>query len=307
LGIAALEDKIVQQAVVSLLEQIYEEDFLGFSYGFRPGRGPHSALDALTVAIERMPVKWILDADIRGFFDNVDHEWVMKFVQHRVADQRILRLIQKWLRAGVSENGQWSDTKVGTPQGAVVSPLLANLYLHYVYDLWAHAWRRKVARGAVVTVRYADDFVVGFQYREDAERFQKELRDRLAKFGLELNTDKTRLIEFGRWAERDRKRRGEGKPETFNFLGFTHSCDRHRKGYFALWRKTTRKRMQAKLKQIKQQLQQRRHEPIPVVGKWLRQVVTGYYNYHAAWKPHQSFAISRATWSHLATPTAAAR
>lgn len=193
--------------MVSLLEPIHEEDFLGFSYGFRPGRGPHAALDALTVSIERMPVKWILDADIRGFFDNVDHEWVMKFVQHRVADRRILRLIQKWLKAGVSEDGQWSETKIGTPQGAVVSHLIANIYLHYVYDLWVHAWRRKVARGAVVTVRFADDLVVGFQYREDAERFQKELQARLAKFGLELNTDKTRLIEFGRRAERDRTRR----------------------------------------------------------------------------------------------------
>lgn len=302
LGIAALEDKIVQQAVVSLLEQIYEEDFLGFSYGFRPGRGPHAALDALTVSIERMPVKWILDADIRGFFDNVDHEWIMKFVQHRVADRRILRLIQKWLRAGVSENGHWSETKIGTPQGAVISPLLANLYLHYVYDLWVHAWRRKVACGAVVTVRYADDLVVGFQCREDAERFQKELQNRLAKFGLELNTDKTRLIEFGRRAERDRKRRREGKPETFNFLGFTHSCGRHRNGYFALWRKTNRKRMVAKLKQIKQQLQQRRHEPISVVGKWLHQVVTGYYNYHAVPGNLTSLSLFRARlgriWRH---------
>lgn len=299
LGIAALEDKIVQQAAVSLLEPIYEEDFLGFSYGFRPGRGPHAALDALTVFIERMPVKWILDADIRGFFDNVDHEWAMKFVQHRVADRRVLRLIRKWLKAGVSEDGQWSETKIGTPQGAVISPLLGNIYLHYVYDLWVHAWRRKVARGAVVTVRYADDLVVGFQYREDAERFQKELSERLAKFGLELNTDKTRLIEFGRRAERDRKRRGEGKPETFNFLGFTHSCGRHRKGFFSLWRKTTRKRMVAKLKQIKQQLQQRRHEPIPVVGKWLQQVVTGYYNYHAVPGNLTSLSLFRARLSRI--------
>jgi RNA-directed DNA polymerase len=299
LGIAALEDKIVQQAVVILLEQIFEEEFLGFSYGFRPGRGPHAALDALTVSIERMPVKWILDADIRGFFDNVDHEWVMKFVQHRVADRRILRLIQKWLKAGVSENGPWSETKMGTPQGAVVSPLIANIYLHYVYDLWVHAWRRKMARGAVVVVRYADDTVVGFRYREDAERFQKELQERLAKFGLELNTDKTRLIEFGRWAEQDRKRRGEGKPETFNFLGFTHSCGKHRKGYFALWRKTTRKRMAAKLKQIKQQLRQRRHEPIPSVGKWLQQVVTGYYNYHAVPGNLDSLTLFRARLSRL--------
>jgi RNA-directed DNA polymerase len=247
LGIAALEDKIVQQAVGVLLNQIYEEDFLGFSYGFRPGRGPHAALDALNVAIERMPVKWVLDADIRGFFDQVDHEWTLKFVQHRLADRRILRLIQKWLRAGVSEDGQWSETKVGTPQGAAISPLLANIYLHYVFDLWVHAWRRKVARGVMIAVRYADDLVVGFQHREDAERFQREFKERLAQFGLELNADKTRLIEFGRQAERDRKRRGEGKPETLDFLGFTHFCGKHREGYFALWRKTTRKRLVAKL------------------------------------------------------------
>ena len=223
----------------------------------------------------------------------------MKFVQHRVADRGILRLIQKWLKAGVSENGQWSETKMGTPQGAVVSPLIANIYLHYVYDVWVHAWRRKMARGAVVVVRYADDTVVGFRYREDAERFQKELQERLAKFGLELNTDKTRLIEFGRWAEQDRKRRGEGKPETFNFLGFTHSCGKHRKGYFALWRKTTRKRMAAKLKQIKQQLRQRRHEPIPSVGKWLQQVVTGYYNCHAVPGNLDSLTLFRARLSRL--------
>jgi RNA-directed DNA polymerase len=280
LGIAALEDKIVQQAVVVVLEPIYEEDFLGFSYGFRPGRGPHAALDALNVAIERMPVKWVLDADIRGFFDHVDHEWMLKFVQHRVADRRILRLLRKWLRAGVSENGQWSETKVGTPQGAVISPLLANIYLHYVFDLWVHAWRRKVARGAMIAVRYADDLVVGFQHREDAERFQKEFQERLAKFGLELNAEKTRLIEFGRKAERDRKQRGEGKPETLDFLGFTHYCGKHREGYFALWRKTSRKRLVAKLQRLKQQLRVRRHEPIAVVGQWLQRVVNGFYNYH---------------------------
>jgi RNA-directed DNA polymerase len=299
LGIAALEDKIVQQAVVSLLEPIYEEDFLGFSYGFRPGRGPHMALDALSVAIERTPVKWILDADIRGFFDNVNHEWVMKFVQHRVADRRILRLIQKWLRAGVSEDGQWSETEIGTPQGAVSSPLIANVYLHCVYDLWVHAWRRKVAHGAVAVVRYADDTVVGFQHRDDAERFVKELQKRLAKFGLELNSDKTRLIEFGKRAERDRKRRGEGKPEAFNFLGFTHYCGKHKKGYFAVWRKTTRKRMVAKLALIKQQLRRRRHEPIPLVGKWLQQVVTGYYNYHAVPGNLESLSLFRVRLSRL--------
>ena len=224
LGIAALEDKIVQQAVVTILNQIYEVDFKGFSYGFRPGRSPHQALDALNVGIHRKRVNWVLDADIRGFFDNMSHEWTMKFVEHRVADRRILRLIQKWLKAGVSEDGQWSETKVGTPQGAVVSPLLANVYLHYVFDLWVEAWRKKVAKGDVIVVRYADDLVVGFQHRTDAERFLREFRERLAKFGLELHPDKTRLIEFGRFAVRNRKQRGEGKPETFTFLGFTHYC-----------------------------------------------------------------------------------
>src|ERR1017187_6933645 len=224
LGIAALEDKIVQQAVVTILNEIYEVDFQGFSYGFRPGRSPHQALDALSVGLHRKRVNWVLDADIRGFFDQMSHEWTMKFVQHRVADPRILRLIQKWLKAGVSVDGQWSETKVGTPQGAVVSPLLANLYLHYVFDLWVEAWRKKVAKGDCIVVRYADDLVLGFQYRTDAERFLREFRERLAKFGLELHADKTRLIEFGRFAARDRKQRGEGKPETFTFLGFTHLC-----------------------------------------------------------------------------------
>src|ERR1700733_2340677 len=224
LGIASLEDKVVQQAVVTVLNEIYEADFRGFSYGFGPGRSQHQALDALNVGIQRKRVNWILDADIRGFFDHLSHEWTMKFVQHRVADQRILRLIQKWLKAGVSEDGQWSETMVGTPQGAVVSPLLANVYLHYVFDLWVEAWRRKVATGDVVVVRYADDLVVGFQYRTDAERFLREFRERWAKFGLELHPEKTRLIEFERFAAQDREKRGEGKPETFTFLGFTHYC-----------------------------------------------------------------------------------
>jgi len=209
LGIAALEDKIVQQAVVTVLNQIYEADFQGFSYGFRPGRSPHQALDALTVGIQRKRVNWVLDADIRGFFDNMSHEWTMKFIEHRAADRRILRLIQKWLKAGVSEDGQWSETKLGTPQGAVVSPLLANVYLHYVFDLWVEVWRKKVARGHVIVVRYADDLVLGFQHRADAERFQSEFQERLAKFGLELHPEKTRLIEFGRFAVRNRKQRGE--------------------------------------------------------------------------------------------------
>ena len=261
LGIAALEDKIVQQAVVTILNQIYEVDFKGFSYGFRPGRSPHQALDALTVGIQRKRVNWVLDADIRGFFDNLSHAWTMKFIEHRVADQRILRLIRKWLKAGVSEDGQWSETKLGTPQGAVASPLLANVYLHYLFDLWADVWRKKVAKGDVVVVRYADDLVVGFQHRTEAERFLKEFRERLAKFGLELNPAKTRLIEFGRFAARDRKQRGEGKPETFTFLGFTHYCgQRHKSGTFTVWRITAKKRMVAKLKAIKVELQRRMHE-----------------------------------------------
>src|SRR5215831_11958234 len=282
LGVAALEDKIVQQAVVTVLNQIYETDFKGFSYGFRPGRGPHQALDALTVGIQRKRVNWVLDADIRGFFDNMSHEWTMKFIEHRVADRRILRLIQKWLKAGVSEDGQWSETKVGTPQGAVVSPLLANVYLHYVFDLWVGAWRKKIAKGEVIVVRYADDLVVGFQNRADAERFLLEFRDRLARFGLELHPDKTRLIEFGRFAVRNRKRRGEGKPETFTFLGFTHFCGNlTSSGAFNVWRITAKKRMAAKLKAIKAELQTRKHHRTSEVGTWLRRVVQGYYQYHA--------------------------
>jgi group II intron reverse transcriptase/maturase len=282
LGIAALEDKIVQQAMVTILNQIYEVDFKGFSYGFRPGRSPHQALDALVVGLERKKVNWVLDADIRGFFDNMSHEWTMKFIEHRVADRRILRLIRKWLKAGVSEDGQWSETKRGTPQGAVISPLLANVYLHYVFDLWAEVWRRKAARGDVIIVRYADDLVMGFQQRADAVRFLEEFKERLAAFGLELHPEKTRLIEFGRYAARDRKRRGEGKPETFNFLGFTHHCGRrHKTGTFTVWRITAKQRMVAKLKAIKAELQRRKHDRTSQVGAWLRKVVTGYYQYHA--------------------------
>src|SRR5271167_3438320 len=282
LGIAALEDKIVQQAVVTILNQIYEVDFKGFSYGFRPGRSPHQALDALTVGIQRKRVNWVLDADIRGFFDNMSHEWTMKFVEHRMADRRILRLIQKWLKAGVSEDGQWSESKVGTPQGAVVSPLLANVYLHYVFDLWIEAWRQKVATGDVIVVRYADDLVVGFENRTEAERFLKAFRERLAKFGLELHPEKTRLIEFGRFAAQDREKRGVGKPETFTFLGFTHHCGKRRSnGSFIVWRKTAKKRMVAKLHALKAELRLRMHEPIADVGAWLRKVVNGYYRYHA--------------------------
>jgi RNA-directed DNA polymerase len=282
LGITALEDKIVQQAVVTILTQIYEEDFRGFSYGYRPGRSPHYALDALSVALTRKRVNYVLDCDIRGFFDTLSHEWLVKFLQHRVADPRILRLIQKWLRAGVSEESQWSETTVGVPQGAVVSPLLANVYLHYVFDLWVEAWRTRTAQGAVVVVRFADDVVLGFEHRSEAERFLAAMRDRLHQFGLELHAEKTRLIEFGPHAIANRKQRGEGKPETFDFLGFTHMCERHRKtGYFTVRRKTARKRMVAKLKAIQQQLRQRRHEPTAQTGQWLTSVVQGYFNYHA--------------------------
>jgi RNA-directed DNA polymerase len=282
LGIAALEDKIVQQAVVTILNQIYEVDFKGFSYGFRPGRNPHQALDALTVGIQSKRVNWVLDADIRGFFDNLSHEWAIKFVEHRVADPRILRLIQKWLKAGISEDGQWSESKVGTPQGAVASPLLANMYLHYVFDLWVEAWRKKVVRGDMIVVRYADDLVVGFESRAEAERFLEMFRERLAKFGLELHAEKTRLIEFGRYAEQNRKRRGEGKPETFTFLGFTHYCGKRRSdGSFIVWRKTAKKRMVAKLHVVKAELIRRKHDPSAQVGEWLKKVVQGYYQYHA--------------------------
>jgi len=282
LGIAALEDKVVQQAVVTILNQIYEVDFKGFSYGFRPGRSPHQALDALVVGIERKKVNWILDADVMGFFDNLSHEWALKFIEHRVADQRILRLIRKWLKAGISEDGQWSKTDKGTPQGAVISPLIANVYLHYLFDLWADVWRRKEAKGDVIIVRYADDVVLGFQQRADAVRFLEAFKERLAKFGLALNPDKTRLIEFGRYAARDRSRRGEGKPETFNFLGFTHFCgQRHKTETFTVWRITAKKRMVAKLKAIKAELQRRKHDRTSQTGAWLRSVVTGYYQYHA--------------------------
>jgi len=282
LGIAALEDKIVQQAVVTVLNQIYEEDFVGFSYGFRPGRSQHQALDALWVGIMRKKVNWILDADVRGFFDNLSHEWMVKFIEHRIADRRIVRLIQKWLRAGVSEEGKWSRAEVGTPQGAVASPLLANIYLHYAFDLWVKHWRKHQATGDVIVVRYADDIVMGFENHADAERFLQEWKDRLRKFGLELHPDKTRLIEFGRHATENRKQRGEGKPEVFNFLGFTHMCGKTRKtGRFIVKRKTIRKRLSAKLGELKEELRRRWHQPVAEVGKWLRTVVQGYFNYHA--------------------------
>jgi RNA-directed DNA polymerase len=281
LAIAALEDKVVQAATVSILNQIYEEDFLGFSYGFRPGRSQHNALDALAVAIEQKKVNYILDCDVRSFFDTLDKSWLLQFVEHRVADRRILRLIQKWLKAGVLEDGIWSNPETGTPQGSVASPLLANIYLHYAFDLWVNAWRQKWAQGEVIVVRYADDIVLGFQYQTDADRFRENLAERLRKFGLELHPDKTRRIEFGRFAELNRKKRGEGKPESFDFLGFTHISGKDRKGDFSLKRKTIAKRMRAKLQDIKQELRRRMHDPVEQTGKWLKSVMQGYFNYHA--------------------------
>lgn len=281
IGIAALEDKIVQQALILVLSAIYEVDFKGFSYGFRPGRSPHNALDAVYVAITKYPVNWVLDADIRSFFDTLDHEWLMKFVGLRIGDQRILRLIRKFLRAGVSEDGEWSKTVVGTPQGAVISPLLANIYLHYVLDLWVNWWRHQKAKGKVYIVRFADDFVLGFQHQADAEQLRKDLSERLAKFNLELQDDKTRLIEFGRDAATNRKRRGQGKPETFDFLGFTHICSKRRKnGGFALRRKTITKRARAKLKAVRKQLKRNRHLSVAEMGKWLKAVFQGHMNYY---------------------------
>jgi group II intron reverse transcriptase/maturase len=282
LGIAALEDKIVQHAVGTVLNQVWEEDFLGFSYGFRPGRSQHDALDALWVGIVRHKVNWILDIDIRSYFDKIQHEWLVQFVEHRIGDKRVVRLIQKWLKAGVMEQGQWSETREGSPQGAVISPILANLYLHYVLDVWVEAWRKKVAHGDVIIVRYADDAVLGFEHREEAERFLEQLRGRLQKFGLELHPGKTRLIEFGRFAAERRNKRGEGKPETFNFLGFTHICGtNHQTGNYTVHRRTMGKRMAAKLKDIKAKLRVRMHVRVGGTVQWLQQVVRGYFQYHA--------------------------
>jgi group II intron reverse transcriptase/maturase len=280
LGIAALEDKILQRAVVEVLNSIYEQDFLGFSYGFRPGRSPHAALDALSTGLRRKRVNWVLDADFRDFFTRLDHSWLVKFLEHRIADKRVLRLIGKWLAAGVIEEGTWTACEEGVPQGASVSPLLANVYSHYVLDLWAHQWRRQHAHGDLILARFADDFVVGFEHRKDAERFWAALRDRLAKFGLDLNAEKTRLIEFGRFAAQDRKARGLGKPETFRFLGFTHICGKTQSGQFRVLRITDSKRMKAKLHAVKGELRRRRHLPIPEQGRWLANVLRGHANYY---------------------------
>src|ERR1700694_3872246 len=290
LGVAALEDKIVQRRVIEVLNAIYECDFLGFSYGFRPGRSPHHALDALTVGITRKKVNYVLDADVRDYFSRLDHAWLVKFLEHRIADKRVLRLIQRWLKAGVIEAGEWSQTLEGTPQGASVSTLLANVYLHYVFDLWVHQWRSRHARGDVVAVRFADDFVVGFEHRDDAERFWAELRERFASFGLELHEGKTRLIEFGRFAAERRRARGLSKPESFDFLGFTHICGKQRKtGRFALKRITIKKRLRAKLRTVKTELTRRRHLPIPEQGEWLASVVRGHRNYYAV--PGNIYAV----------------
>ncbi len=280
IGIAVLEDKIVQQAVVSVLNQVYEVDFKRFSYGFRPKCSQHNALDAVWVGITQRKVSWVLDADVSGFFDNIDHQWLMKFIEHRIADTRLLRLIKKWLRAGVSDEGKWSKTLVGTPQGAVISPLLANVYLHYVLDLWVNKWR-KGTRGDVIIVRYADDWVMGFQYHDEAIRFLQEVKERMAKFGLSLHPEKTRLIEFGRFAFDNRQKRGAGKPETFKFLGFVHICGKTRKeGKFTIWRRTIAKKSRAKLKELKVKIMKKRHDPVPEQGKWLRSVLIGHFNYY---------------------------
>src|SRR6266498_6121566 len=281
LGIATLEDKIVQRAVVEVLNAVYEEDCLGFSYGFRPGRSQHDALDALATGITREKVNFVLDADISDFFTGLDQSWLVKFLEHRIADKRVLRLIQKWLRAGVIEDGEWSSTETGTAQGASVSPLLSNVFLHYVFDLWADQWRRRHARGDVIIVRFADDYIVGFQHRDDAERFLAELRGRLAKFSLELASEKTRLIEFGRFAAERRKAGGLGKPETFGFLGFTHICGKTKNGRFQLTRITEAKRLRAKLREVKTELMRRRHLPVPEQGQWLASVVRGHLAYYA--------------------------
>ena len=279
LGIPTLEDKLLQQAVRMVLEPIYESMFMGFSYGFRPGRSPHRALDALAVAISRKKVNWILDADIRAFFDTVDHAWMQRFIEHRIGDRRLVRLLMKWLKAGVVEEAELHDVEAGTPQGGVISPLLANIYLHYVFDLWVHAWRKRHARADVYVVRYADDTVLGFKDGRDAQAMRKALRERFAKFGLELHRDKTRTLAFGKYAWDRAERRGK-KPETFDFLGFTHICTRDKRGWFQLLRRTSRKKRQAKLTELRQEIRRRRHAPLAETHLWLSSVLTGHYNYY---------------------------
>lgn len=289
LGVPALEDKIVQRSVVAVLNAIYEVDFLGFSYGFRPKRSPHQALDAVAYGMWKKMVNWVLDADLQSFFDTLEHEWLVKFLEHRIADQRVIRLIQKWLNAGVLEDGKRMVSEVGTVQGGSISPLLANIYLHYVLDLWIEQWRKTQAKGDVLIVRFADDFVAGFQHREEAERLLKELRERLTRFGLKLHPDKTRLVEFGRFAKQNRQERGDGKPETFNFLGFTHYCGTDQKGKFTVIRQTMRQRMLKKLKAVSLELQRRRHQPVGEQGRYVQAVVGGHVRYFGV--PFNSRAI----------------
>ena len=290
LAVTALEDKIVQRATAAVLSAIYEEEFLGFSYGFRPKRSQHDALDALMVGIAGTKVNFVLDADIRSFFNEVSQEWLVRFVQHRIGDPRIVRLIQKWLKVGVLEDGETVVSEKGTGQGSVISPLLANIYLHYTFDLWADRWRRREATGNMVMVRYADDIIIGFEHETDARRFWDEMRERLREFSLSLHPVKTRLIEFGRHAADNRKRRGLSKPETFTFLGFTMICGKSRRGRFLLKRKTRSDRMRAKLQEIKEAVLRQRHQPIPIQGEWLRKVVAGFFAYHAV--PTNGPAIS---------------
>jgi group II intron reverse transcriptase/maturase len=304
LGVISLEDKLVQRATTRVMNAIYETDFLGFSYGFRPGRGQHDALDALYVGQWTRKVNWALDADIRGYFDAIDRDWLLKFIGHRIADQRIHRLILKWLKAGVLEEGEVRHTERGTVQGGSISPLLANIYLHYAFDLWVQQWREQEAKGDMIVVRYADDFIVGFQHKAEAERFLSELKERFAKFRLELHPDKTRLIEFGPWAAKNRAKRGLGKPETFNFLGFTHICHKTERGRFTVLRQTIRKRLTAKLSEVKEELRRRLHEPVPQVGEWLRAVVSGHYRYYGVpmnWAAlyRFRFVVARLWWRTL--------
>ncbi len=280
IGIPALEDKIVQRATVEMLNAIYEVDFLGFSYGFRPERNQHNALDAVVEAIEGRKVNWVLDVDIRGFFDTIDHEWLIRFVKHRIKDKRVIRHIKKWLNAGIMEDGDWCKAEEGTPQGGSISPLLSNIYLHYVFDLWASSWRNSKASGDTVMVRFADDMVLGFQYKHEAIHFQEKLRRRFRKFNLEVNTEKTSLIEFGRYAEERREERRKGKPETFNFLGFTHICSKSRLGKFTVLRKTSVKKMRNKLAEIKKTMRARMHMSIADMGKWLKSVIVGHCRYY---------------------------
>jgi group II intron reverse transcriptase/maturase len=293
IGVPALEDKIVQRAVVAVLTPIYEEDFVNFSYGFRPKRSAHHALDALSLGIRRRKVSWILDADLRSFFDTLSHAWLVKFLEYRVGDKRVVRLIQKWLRAGVLEEGKRICSEVGTVQGGSISPLLANIYLHYVFDLWTQRWRQKEVRGDMVVVRYADDSVVGFQHRNQAERYLKALIARLEQFGLTLHGGKTRLIEFGRYAVANRRDRGEGKPETFNFLGFTHTCGKTKTGWFTVVRRTMRQRMQSALKRVKAALWQRMHAPVPDQGQFVAAVVRGHAQYYGIPDNSRRIAIFR--------------